>query len=485
MGLSVINVEGKAQTPSGQPLGVKPALLLLAVSLAVLVPGTIGVSFVDRDEGWYAQVCREMLETGDWLVPRYLGEVWLAKPPLSYWLVTASFKLFGVGEWQGRLVPVLASTINVLLVGALASSMYGRRVGLWAGLLFITSGLPAVVGKMLLTDPVMLTCTLMAVLTHWRIVTRGLPHRRAILYWLAIGLGMLAKGPATLVFAGAFALALIWTKQRQGWLLDWRWWAWMPLAGLVAGPWYVYIARYAGSTLVSQFFWYEVFARIANTPHGHGGPPGQYLLLSLAGLLPWTFFVPGALLASFKQRRGAPTCRLLLVWLAIPWIILELIHSKLPHYVMPCYVPIAILLARRARSAWIGGLAVAVVFHVVAGCLLLPALEPLRLSRQLARAVNEIALPGDAIYFCGYDEPTVYFYLDQPARPVPQAELAETLASESRPVVLSVTERALEQIESEKRPLLDVSAARRDLSGINYVKMKRERIYIFRIVTHH
>lgn len=76
-------------------LGLKAGVLLFALAMAVLLPG-IHVSFFDRDEGWYAQVCREMLASGDWLMPRYLGEAWIAKPPLTYWLVTASYWLFGV-----------------------------------------------------------------------------------------------------------------------------------------------------------------------------------------------------------------------------------------------------------------------------------------------------------------------------------------------------------------------------------------------------
>ena len=82
--------------------------ILLLLSLAILIPGTWGVSLVDRDEGWYAQVAREMVDSGDWLVPRYLGDVWVHKPPLLYWLVSASWTVFGIGEASARLVSVLA-----------------------------------------------------------------------------------------------------------------------------------------------------------------------------------------------------------------------------------------------------------------------------------------------------------------------------------------------------------------------------------------
>ena len=95
-------------------------LLLAILSLALLLPGTFGVSLTDRDEGWYGQVSREMLTSGDWLTPRYLGAPWLAKPPLLYWCAAGSFAVFGVEAWAGRLVSVLAMVGVVQLLGALA-----------------------------------------------------------------------------------------------------------------------------------------------------------------------------------------------------------------------------------------------------------------------------------------------------------------------------------------------------------------------------
>jgi 4-amino-4-deoxy-L-arabinose transferase-like glycosyltransferase len=321
-------------------------LLIAVVSLLILIPGMAGVSFVDRDEGWYAEVCRAMVVTGDWLVPRYLGEAWLAKPPLTYWLVSLSFSAFGMGEWQGRLSPLLATAVNAVLVGRLAASMFGRGVGRLAGLIFVTFGLSAIVGKMLLTDAVMLTCTLVAVDMHWRMATTGVTAKRALAYGVAIGLGILAKGPATLVFGGSFALALLTWDRTRGWIRHGLWWASIPVAAVVAAPWYLYISGQAQATLVEQFLWYEIFSRLAGTPHGHGGPPGYYLLLSTVGLLPWSLFIPGMLIESWKHGRVDRTVRVVFLWSAVPWVVLELIRSKLPHYIMPCYVPLAMLLAR-------------------------------------------------------------------------------------------------------------------------------------------
>ena len=321
-------------------------VLLTVLSLAVLIPGTFGVSLVDRDEGWYAQVSREMLTSGDWLVPHYLGEPWIAKPPLLYWCVASSYALFGIHVWAARLVPVLATVGVVHLLASLAAGLYNRRVAWIASVSFITAGLPIVIGKMLLTDGLLLLCCTGAMLLLWQNATHGVTVARSVGFWICVGLAILAKGPAVIVFVGAFALGLLTQPNPRRWLFSARLWLTSPICLIVAAPWYIYVAIHTGGTLVQQFFWYEVFSRLAGTPHGHGGPPGYFVLLSLVGWLPWTILVPGAIIETWQARRRERVAWLLLIWCGLPWLLLELIPSKLPHYILPCYLPMAIMLGR-------------------------------------------------------------------------------------------------------------------------------------------
>ncbi len=519
--------------------------ILAALALALLLPG-IQTSLFDRDEGWYAQVSREMLATGDWLVPRYLGEVWLAKPPLLYWLVAGSFRVLGIGEWQARLAPVAFSVVNVVLAAMLGAQLFGRRTGIWAGVLFATSSLPAFVGKMVLTDPPMLSCTLAALLLHGQMAEGGVRHVRAAAYWLCIAMGVLAKGPAILLFAGAFAIALL-VSGKRGWIRHPRFWLWLPLGIAVAAPWYVYIGRHAGGTFTEQFLWYEIGSRLASE-HRHAAPPGYYLLVSLAGLLPWTVFVPGAVIEAVRDAREERRLRLVLVWLALPWIVLEIVRSKLPHYVAPCYVPLAILLARQlanatrdrrrlgmlmpgerkvlmlwpavligiggivagAAFAWagpgwtlaalgtgatlvigfavvralliryglrpavIGTVASIVVFYAVVGLWLLPALEPLRLSRRLADTINQSVSRGESVYLCGYEEPTTFFYIRGTARPLAPDGLELALRERS---LVAVTGEILEDLAPAFRQRLDTIAM---VEGYNYVRMQHVTVHLVR-----
>ncbi|NLG43771.1 MAG: phospholipid carrier-dependent glycosyltransferase, partial [Phycisphaerae bacterium] len=161
-----------AARPGSASLKIADRILLLALSLVLLLPGT-WVSLTDRDEGYYGQVCREMLAGGDWLVPQYLGQPWLFKPPLLYWAASGAFTIFGLQEWAARLVSVLALAGAVQFLAALAADMYNRRTALIACACFLTAGLPLIVGRMLLTDPLLLLWMMAAVWLLWRIATRS------------------------------------------------------------------------------------------------------------------------------------------------------------------------------------------------------------------------------------------------------------------------------------------------------------------------
>jgi 4-amino-4-deoxy-L-arabinose transferase-like glycosyltransferase len=177
---------------------------------------------------------------------------------------------------------------------------------------------------------------------------------------LFVGLAILAKGPAVFVFVGAFALTVLviyrpltgkmpvppTAGRGSPALLRASFWLACPVCFAVAAPWYVYVALGAGGTFWQQFMGYEIVSRLISAPHGHAGPPGYYVLLSLAGWLPWTVLVPGAVFEAWRVRRVDRIARLLLIWCGVPWLFLELIPSKLPHYILPCYVPLAILFGR-------------------------------------------------------------------------------------------------------------------------------------------
>jgi 4-amino-4-deoxy-L-arabinose transferase-like glycosyltransferase len=174
---------------------------------------------------------------------------------------------------------------------------------------------------------------------------RDIPWSYALLLWTALAGGILLKGPLILMVVGLAALALAIADRSAGWLMRLR-----PMVGvlwvlLLVLPWFVAIMGRAGDSFLQESVGQDLFAKIFKGQETHGAPPGYYLLLF------WVTFWPAAPLAAVAARgvwrhRSEPPMRFLLAWVVPCWIVLELVVTKLPHYLLPLYPAVAILIAR-------------------------------------------------------------------------------------------------------------------------------------------
>src|SRR3954470_9331642 len=142
-----------------------PSLLLLIVLPALLLYPTLSFRLLEPDEGRYAQIPKEMLARGDWVVPHLQGQPYLDKPPLLYWLVMLSYQAFGVSEAAARLVPALAVHATILLVYLLGRRSLGERSAFWGGLLLMIAPGFTGMGRLLIMDGLLtlwVTLTLLA-----------------------------------------------------------------------------------------------------------------------------------------------------------------------------------------------------------------------------------------------------------------------------------------------------------------------------------
>lgn len=141
-------------------------LLLLTAFTFFILLGSRALN--EPDEGRYSEVAREMIETGDWIVPHLWYLPHLDKPPMTYWLVAVSMKMFGQNEWAARLPLALAGMSGVLAVWMLGCSLGGRRVGFWSALILQTSLLYFAMARMLTTDMFLTTFNIWAIYFFWR-----------------------------------------------------------------------------------------------------------------------------------------------------------------------------------------------------------------------------------------------------------------------------------------------------------------------------
>jgi 4-amino-4-deoxy-L-arabinose transferase-like glycosyltransferase len=349
-----------------QPARLRDLLLLLIAAIAILAPGISSLPPVDRDEPRYAVATTQMLDSGNFVdihyqeTPRYL------QPAGIYWLQSIPTRLFsspGHREiWTYRIPSLLGALIAVFVTGLMASRLFGRQTGLAAGVILascMSLGFEARIGK---TDAALLASVVVAqfALMH-AYLGQAVSRRIAAAFWLALGFGVMLKGPIIFLVVGLTTLALVLWDRRAAWLNRLRpiWGA--PLALLIAAPWYVAIGLVSSGQFFRTAVGHNLMGKVAAGQQAHAGPFGYHLLA-----FPLTFW-PASLLAVMAapfvwRERRQPAVRFLLCWLIPSWILFEAVKTKLPHYVLPTFPAIACLTAmalfspRAAVRPWLRGL---------------------------------------------------------------------------------------------------------------------------------
>ncbi|HLH90693.1 MAG TPA: glycosyltransferase family 39 protein [Xanthobacteraceae bacterium] len=334
-------------------------LLVLACLLAFL-PGFFGIPPVDRDESRFAQATKQMLETGNFVDIRFQDEARYKKPVGIYWLQAATVALgnaVGVPRahtriWLYRFPSLLGAIGAVLATYWAALAFVTRRGALLAGLMMASSILLGFEARLATTDAVLLLTIVAAMGALGRIYLEGQgigreayhPWRRPAIFWTALAAGILLKGPLILMFVGLAALALTVVDRSAAWLMRLK-----PLPGiawmlLLVLPWFIAIVAKSGDQFFADSVGHDLLAKVVGAQESHGAPPGAYFVLF------WVTFFPGAMLAALAapavwRERKEPGARFLIAWVVPAWIVLEIVVTKLPHYVLPVYPAIAILIA--------------------------------------------------------------------------------------------------------------------------------------------
>jgi len=336
----------------------RAALALVFVSLIAFLPGFFQIPPVDRDEAYFAQATKQMIETGDYVDIRYQDDVRYRKPVGIYWLQAAvvnTASALGMPDatttiWLYR-VPALIGAIGAVLATYwCALAFVSRRGAVLAALMMMASGILGVEARLAKTDAVLLFTVVLAMSVLARVYLA--PRRNDPLpglgslavFWTALAVSILVKGPLILMVVGLAAATLCVLDRSARWLLALR-----PLPGiawllLLALPWFVAIYLRVGSKFLVGSVGQDMLSKVANSQETHGAPPGLYLVLFFATFFPASLLAGLAAPAVWAVRRE-PAARFLLAWLVPSWIVFELVVTKLPHYVMPLYPAIAILIA--------------------------------------------------------------------------------------------------------------------------------------------
>lgn len=328
---------------------IKAILVSIAFVLLYLLIASRSTLW-DRDEARFSRATVEMVESGDYLVPTFNGDLRPDKPILIYWLMSIPVRLMGATEVACRCCQCIGTGVTLLLVFYIGSKLFGYKAGLWAEAILATTVLMMLVGGAAIVEGVLLALItgVMAVF----ISRSGLKLRLIDILAIGIlmGLGALAKGPLGFMPLPVM-IVILWFSRKDGGDFI-RSFLLIASATLIASAmflaWFIPVNRATDGEFGRLFLGHHVFERAMTTLEGHGGSLLMYFLFYpaiIVGLFfPWTIFLPGAILATAGNRIGIPGSRnILLSWMLVPVIVMSMSATKLPHYILFAWPAMAIM----------------------------------------------------------------------------------------------------------------------------------------------
>ncbi len=332
--------------------------LLILICTGIYLIGNDRVPLWDRDEPRNAQAARQMLQSGDWVVPHFLDQVRTAKPPFTYWLQASAMSLFGDNAFAARFPSAIAMALTLAVLAFALVKWTDPDRAFWTVFILATSAIViAWSARTSMTDAVLLLWITIAQLCLYAILRGGGSWKVVIAMAIAIGCAILTKGPVvlgvmamTLVMLGIFrffsSMAVPAMPPRHGRDAHATIKAITAIAivAIIVAPWVILVERRAPG-FIRVIFSHDVFQRVFEPLEQHYGPPGYYLLLIWALFFPWCVLLPLAFVVAFRHWRVDPKIRFALAAVIGPWLMFELVRTKLPHYLLPALPPLAYLTA--------------------------------------------------------------------------------------------------------------------------------------------
>ncbi|MGZ8500279.1 MAG: glycosyltransferase family 39 protein [Candidatus Binatia bacterium] len=319
---------------------------LLLFCVWVLFTNLGGAALFEPDEGRNAEIAREILLLKDWVTPHYDFIPRLDKPIFFFGLVALSYKFFGISEWAARLPSALAALACLCITYRFAGSLFGRRAGLWSALILLSSIEFFALSRAVIMDMTLTFCITFALWSFClgqRGVESGAGKSQFLLMYVAMGMATLLKGPIGFLLPAAVIGVYLLLTKRWSLLRHMQVPLGIALLILTAAPWYL-TAESRNPGYLRYFLWEENVHRFTTMQFKRSGPWYYFIGVLAGGFFPWTVLLP-ATITDLGKRALKGEHLFLSLWVAIPLLFFSLSSSKLPHYILPIYPPLAIILA--------------------------------------------------------------------------------------------------------------------------------------------
>jgi 4-amino-4-deoxy-L-arabinose transferase-like glycosyltransferase len=351
--------------------------LLFSACVLFHIAGTWSLPLIDRDEPRFAEASREMIERADYVVPYFNNQLRLDKPPLAYWAQAVSYRIFGENDFAVRLPSALAAALTALLIFAWGVRIGGHKVAWWAAIIFTLSLQTFLHAKAAVAD---MWLVFFMTIAHWsgfELIQRPTPNAQRstlnqgvaaskppwaiwkspfLVFYSALALGFLAKGP--IAWTPLLTVGAIIIYARDSPLA--RRFKFLPgilLTLAVVALWGIPALIQTHGEFFAVGIGRHVIGRSFATMEGHGANSlGMYLLLLpfyfltvFVSFFPWSIKLPW--LTKNLWRRRDSIDNYLITGVAIIFVIFSLVKTKLPHYTLPAFPLLALLLARHWQAA--------------------------------------------------------------------------------------------------------------------------------------
>ena len=326
------------------------SILVLCAFCLVLFFFRLGASPLwDVDEGMHAATSKDMVLTGDWVTPKVNGENFYDKTALFNWLVALSLGLFGFTEFAARMPAALLGLATVLATYLLGRRLFSPRVGLLGGVVLASSPEFIILSRSVVHDISLAFFITLALLFFYLAYS---PDRRRmmnlIVFYASLGFAVLAKGPIGLLLPGMIIIIFLILRGRLAFLKEMSL-GWGTLIFLaVAAPWYVLISV-RNEDYASYFFLQQNLGNfLSKAQSRHPRPFYYYVPALLAGMLPWSFFLPLACIRSLAGglKKIDDSVLFLLCWFAAIFLFFSAASSKLETYLLPAFPAVALLIGK-------------------------------------------------------------------------------------------------------------------------------------------